>query len=265
MPAPRQPSIPHLHNLRDVALSLPFPNPLKPRTLYRSAHLTHLTSPAALAPLNLSTILDLRTPSEIRAAPPLDTPQTLHISLLTRRFELSLLLQLPWHLLIWCLLLLLFNQRARAAHIIGVHVIAPKGLLGLTTETLFYAGPRIGEVMETLARAESWPALVHCTQGKDRTGIVVALLALLCGVGVGDVAVDYCRSEDGLREVRGEMRRGLEEVGLPEAFLDAPEGLMEGVHVFLGKRWGGVEGYLEGACGVGKETVERVRANLMAA
>lgn len=35
---------------------------------------------------------------------------------------------------------------------------------------------------------------IHCTAGKDRTGIVVALLLDLCGVKESDIIFDYCLS-----------------------------------------------------------------------
>ena len=41
--------------------------------------------------------------------------------------------------------------------------------------------------------------LVHCTAGKDRTGIVVALALLAVGVDRQAVVDDYARSEANLR------------------------------------------------------------------
>jgi protein-tyrosine phosphatase len=50
---------------------------------------------------------------------------------------------------------------------------------------------------EFLAMEEA-PVLVHCTAGKDRTGIVVALALLAVGVDRRLVVEDYARSEENL-------------------------------------------------------------------
>jgi protein-tyrosine phosphatase len=62
---------------------------------------------------------------------------------------------------------------------------------GLYAAALRRLGPEIGAVVSELVEPGALPALVHCTAGKDRTGIVVALV--LSSVGVADevVAADY--------------------------------------------------------------------------
>ncbi|MDR1705640.1 MAG: tyrosine-protein phosphatase [Clostridiales bacterium] len=49
---------------------------------------------------------------------------------------------------------------------------------------------RLTAVMEELARSQGC-ALFHCSAGKDRTGMVAALLLLLAGTPEPDVAADY--------------------------------------------------------------------------
>ncbi|KAG5950791.1 hypothetical protein E4U53_004389 [Claviceps sorghi] len=49
------------------------------------------------------------------------------------------------------------------------------------------------------------PILVHCTLGKDRTGIVFALLLALAGVPDDAIAADYARTEQGLEPARAKM------------------------------------------------------------
>src|SRR5206468_3286210 len=43
-------------------------------------------------------------------------------------------------------------------------------------------------------------AVVHCTRGKDRTGLVSALLLRIAGVGVDAIAADYGLSADTVRD-----------------------------------------------------------------
>src|ERR1700722_12917705 len=49
------------------------------------------------------------------------------------------------------------------------------------------------ELIDSLIGGET-PLLVHCTAGKDRTGVLVALLLRLVGVPHEEVVADYCRS-----------------------------------------------------------------------
>lgn len=55
----------------------------------------------------------------------------------------------------------------------------------------------------------SEPFLVHCTAGKDRTGIIVALILALAGVAKEDIATEYALSEAGLVQWRVGARERL--------------------------------------------------------
>jgi protein-tyrosine phosphatase len=56
--------------------------------------------------------------------------------------------------------------------------------------TLDERGARVGAVLRELAATPS-PAVFHCTAGKDRTGVISALLLLLLGVPPEIVVGDY--------------------------------------------------------------------------
>src|SRR5262249_17514356 len=49
----------------------------------------------------------------------------------------------------------------------------------------------IGAVFRRLSREGGLPAVVHCTAGKDRTGVTAALLLLLLGVSREHALADY--------------------------------------------------------------------------
>lgn len=61
------------------------------------------------------------------------------------------------------------------------------------------------------ARRENYPLLYHCTAGKDRTGIVSALLLELLGAERPQIMADYLASRDNGRQfhVRREWLEGL--------------------------------------------------------
>jgi protein tyrosine/serine phosphatase len=106
------------------------------------------------------------------------------------------------------------------------------------------------------------PALVHCVGGKDRTGLVVALLLRLAGVSRADIDADYAVSEGNLDdqpwvdeapdEVEAERRRKI---------IRSPEGVMAAVLAELERRHGTVRQYLLGA-GSTTEELDAIRTRL---
>ncbi|WP_454050275.1 tyrosine-protein phosphatase [Cellulomonas sp. Marseille-Q8402] len=59
-------------------------------------------------------------------------------------------------------------------------------------------GENLTRAVAALARVDDGAAIVHCTAGKDRTGLVVALALRAVGVPVEAVAADYALSADHL-------------------------------------------------------------------
>jgi protein-tyrosine phosphatase len=71
-----------------------------------------------------------------------------------------------------------------------------EGLPGLYRWLVLNRGHRLAEVIRVLAAADALPALVHCSAGKDRTGVVVALVHAVLGVAEDDLAADFGRSAE---------------------------------------------------------------------
>jgi protein-tyrosine phosphatase len=90
--------------------------------------------------------------------------------------------------------------------------------------------PTIGAVLARLAEPGALPALVHCTAGKDRTGIVVAALLNTLGVPIEQIHADYLRSNETLGDrliypakawaLDAALARMAESAGSVEAFLE---------------------------------------------
>ena len=125
----------------------------------------------------------------------------------------------------------------------------------------------LADALRTLARPERVPAAFHCAAGKDRTGVLAALVLSLLGVDDDTIAADYGLSRRGMDRLVEFVRRTYPErldtmADQPAAFLDAPDAAM---HVFLADlraAHGSVEGYVE-SIGVDHDVAEGLRANLL--
>ncbi len=107
-------------------------------------------------------------------------------------------------------------------------------------------------------------AMFHCTMGKDRTGLISALLLGLCGVADEDIIADYCVTEVYMRSVIDAFRAKMppEELKYMKPLFDTPPSNMETLLGHLCERYGGIPAYLR-ACGVSDELAERIKARLL--
>lgn len=167
MPGRRLP-VPGTHNLRDVG---GYPahggGVIGWRKLLRSdaLHRVDPTGTGVLTALGLRTVLDLRTSYEADIAPsPLDDlarggALTMHVSLIGDDLD-----------------------------------AIPAELAAIYDYIVDDRGGTIGAAIRCLARPGALPGLVHCSAGKDRTGIVVAFALAVAGVPDHVVAADYALS-----------------------------------------------------------------------
>jgi hypothetical protein len=61
-------------------------------------------------------------------------------------------------------------------------------------------------IIETVAGLLRHPTLIHCAAGKDRTGVVLAMIELLAGVSAEQVVADYMRTAPGFDTVVAQLR-----------------------------------------------------------
>ena len=64
---------------------------------------------------------------------------------------------------------------------------------------LSYSALEIKEAVRVFATEANYPILIHCIHGKDRTGILVALIAMVCGADIDAVCDDYAASDGNLQ------------------------------------------------------------------
>ena len=69
--------------------------------------------------------------------------------------------------------------------------IPPDFLLRIYDAMAEVAAPTFGRLLAKLAEPDGTPALFHCTQGKDRTGLTAALLLSVLGVDEATILDDY--------------------------------------------------------------------------
>jgi protein-tyrosine phosphatase len=82
---------------------------------------------------------------------------------------------------------------------------APGFLAAQYTEMLDDATPQIIGALDALAAPDARPAVFHCTAGKDRTGLLAALVLSLLGVPEETVVADYALSGAAMARLRDKL------------------------------------------------------------
>lgn len=118
-------------------------------------------------------------------------------------------------------------------------------------------------MFDVLSSPASYPLLVHCTQGKDRTGLVVLLVLMLLRAPQVAIEKDYLLSESELRPEREERLKEIAAIGLPESFAGCDPEWAEQVSGWINEKYGGIESYLT-RCGVSAAQMKAVSEMLAA-
>ncbi|GKZ94582.1 hypothetical protein AnigIFM59636_007957 [Aspergillus niger] len=221
------------------------------------------------------------TPTDIHL-PDLPTVTRFPVSLTGKAFERTLLWRLDWWNFFKVLALVASGYRSTAVQIVGQQVMSPRGLVGLGIDTLDSSYGEMKTLFDLFSSITSsttdgndkesdgfedsaYPVLIHCTQGKDRTGLIVLLLLLLVADVVPEEAMreDYLRSEGELAIEMEERMKEVRLLGLSEDYTKCPRHFVETIRAHLEDRYGGVQGYL-GTVGVGREQLENIRRVLLA-
>lgn len=125
-----------------------------------------------------------------------------------------------------------------------------------------------GELLRLVADPANHPVVIHCTAGKDRTGLGAALLLGAVGVDRDTIVADYAltdeyRSKHRLAEIGPQIEaQGLKLDDLRVLFT-APAETMAITLDRLDETWGSLEGYLAGPAGVSTDTIDALRAALV--
>ncbi len=126
--------------------------------------------------------------------------------------------------------------------------------------------PALATVVELLAGPDALPAVVHCSAGKDRTGVVSALVLAFLGVADEDIVADYALSGAAMDALYAsyladypDARQTIERFG-PAIRQVSPE-MMAGFLDRVRRRYGSLDG-LAAALGV-TGAIAGLRRNLL--
>ncbi|MDQ0790527.1 tyrosine-protein phosphatase [Streptomyces sp. B3I8] len=228
--------------------------------LFRSGHLAHATAEDAefLTSLNLRTVFDFRNAADHKLeGPDVELPGVRNVGMplsdpadgaefwkMVREGDLDQLREL------------LADGRAEARMIASYRAI----VRGRTAEH--------ARVLGTLADGGA-PALMHCSAGKDRAGLSIAVTLLALGVERDAIVADYLESN--AKHRRYKVRRtasspdaySAEVMELLGPLFDARAEYLRAAFTTIEETWGGVDAYLGQGLGVTPEVRTRLREHLL--
>lgn len=147
----------------------------------------------------------------------------------------------------------------------GVQREWPGSLHELYRNLLRDAADQIKRVFDVIAEAESHPVVFHCVAGKDRTGIIAAVLLGLLGVGQVDIVTDYALTQEvmpAMIERWEQKRREPEKKEFPAHILRAEAKTMRRLLGIIAEEYGSIAGYASFG-GVSDDAVRSLRSALL--
>lgn len=128
------------------------------------------------------------------------------------------------------------------------------------TVPLFYMGmvnhaPSMQQIFKIIAAAPGG-VLYHCSAGKDRTGVISAILLKLAGVAETDIVADYCVSQVFLQPLYAKLALD------HPAFMTASDpAYMQGFLALFQEKFGGAAAYLQ-SLGLSQDEIAQIKAKL---
>lgn len=188
---------------------------VKKGVLYRSGDLSKATDTDLeyIASLGIKTICDLRSELERRKEPdrvPVAKPFTF--------FNIPMRPIIDYHgRSIRRLFSLMFGSERRTDYV----NVSYQAYREYATHYL----PQLKALFKHISKPENLPVLIHCSAGKDRTGVVAGLIQLVLGVPVESTMVDYLKTNGNLDSYTQDVFRRLSKLsyfGVPWKELYAP-------------------------------------------
>ena len=126
------------------------------------------------------------------------------------------------------------------------------GLVPVYDHIVDERGAQLVDAIRVIIAADDDDAvLVHCTAGKDRTGLVVAFALAAAGVDRDDVVADYAATAENLRGEWSDAmtavfeQRGIElTAGMVELITESPAEVLEALRERIDREHGSISAYL---------------------
>lgn len=238
------PQFAHIRNFRDLGGLLVQPGVITARhKLYRSAALFDATAAECIRltdRLNVGVVIDLRSTIERNRKPDPAMPSVIdeHIPLMPARaltigFEDGNFREI-----------ITGSWNPDTYDVCAMY----RSMVGPGTED------RWRQIFSLLLKAQGRAVLFHCTNGKDRTGVAIAIVLLALGVPYHLVMRDYLRTNRSLAALQARIKARMAQ-GIQPGLSDKVGPLLEARPEYLNaaldaidETYGGLAGFLEGAC-----------------
>ncbi len=221
-----------IFNLRDIG-GLPTSEGgwTQPGRLFRSGSPDRITSEGARrmhSELGLRTVIDLRHPDELSDSPTRGFLIADHVT----RHHIS-----P-----------VSTEQRMAQYVDSMNMAYGRTMSSERYFSGFRRGAkRYAQAARLLSESKNYPVLIHCTAGKDRTGILTSLLLEVAGVARDDIASEYAASNASIDRLIAYLRVSGRDLSEPDEKLRARmEVKPEMIHDFLalvGDAFGDARGF----------------------
>jgi protein-tyrosine phosphatase len=124
----------------------------------------------------------------------------------------------------------------------------------------------IRAALDVIAASDGAPVVMHCASGKDRTGLMAALVLALLGVSEDDIVADFTLTERATAKLIADWHAANpgRTISWPD-YGRAPAGIMRFFLADLAAEHGSISGYATARLGVDGELVERLRTTYLTA
>lgn len=129
-----------------------------------------------------------------------------------------------------------------------------------------HAQNSLHKILEILANTEEGSVLYHCSEGKDRTGIVTVAVLYLLGVDMETIRQDYLYSNYMLNEYRAKKDQLARQAGENMCFRanmrilgSVSDAFLDTALIAIEKNYGSLDNYLEQEIGVTPQLRESLR------